>query len=614
MTSTRYEGDTWDLASSVGATATMVAAARAVASRADRPLINDPFAEPLVKAVGVDLLTRLATGEVDPDDLNDVHDGATGSAGAMSRMADNMAVRTKFFDEFFLGATKAGIKQVVILASGLDARAYRLAWPAGTVVYEVDQPQVIEFKSRTLADLGAAPTADRRVVAVDLRDDWPTALRTAGFDPTLPTAWSAEGLLGYLPPEAQDRLLDTITELSAPGSRLATESAPKPEPGDEDRMRERMQTISERWRAHGFDLDMVGLVYFGDRNEAAPYLGDRGWALNGISIRDLFSANGLPPLEDDDMRMGDVLYVSGTLRKGRTDGDSWGPASSVGATATMVATSRAMASQGPDALLDDPFADPLVRAVGLDPFVGILDGEINFDDDPLLNRKAATEQMAVRTRFFDDFFTGATKDGVRQAVILASGLDTRAYRLRWPAGTVVYEIDQPQVIEFKTHTLADLGATPTADRRAIAIDLRDDWPAALREAGFDVTQPTAWSAEGLLPYLPPEAQDRLFDNIAALSAPGSRLATEHVPDPNAFSHERLQQISERWQRFGFDLNASDLFYQGERSVVADYLTTHGWRVTAHAARELYARNGFEFPEDEMTAAFGDMSYVAATLK
>src|SRR6201997_1559732 len=486
MTSTRYEGDTWDLASSVGATATMVAAARAVASRADRPLINDQFAEPLVRAVGVDLLTRLATGEGHPDDLNDAHDGATGSAGAMSRMADNMAVRTKFFDEFFLGATKAGIKQVVILASGLDSRAYRLPWPAGTVVYEVDQPQVVEFKSRTLAELGAAPTADRRVVAIDLRDDWPTALRAAGFDAAQPTAWSAEGLLGYLPPEAQDRLLDTITELSAPGSRLATESAPNPEPGDEDRIRERMQTIAERWRAHGFDLDMVGLIYFGDRNEAAPYLSDRGWALNGISIRDLFSANGLPPLEDDDMRMGDVLYVSGTLGKGRTDGDNWGPASSVGATATMVATSRAVASQGPDALLDDPFADPLVRAVGLAPFVAILDGDIDFDDDPVLNRKAATEQMVVRTRFFDDFFTGAAEDGVRQAVILASGLDTRAYRLRWPAGTVVYEIDQPRVIEFKTHTLADLGATPTADRQAIAIDLRDDWPTALADGGFDV--------------------------------------------------------------------------------------------------------------------------------
>ena len=231
----------------------------------------------------------------------------------MSRMADNMAVRTKFFDEFFLEATNAGIKQAVILASGLDARAYRLAWPAGTVVYEVDQPQVIEFKTRALAELGAAPTADRRVVAVDLRDDWPTALRTAGFDPSQPTAWSAEGLLGYLPPEAQDRLLDTITELSAPGSRIATESARQPRAGRRGVARERMQTITERWRAHGFELDMAGLVYFGDRNEAAPYLSDRGWRMDNISIRELFEANGLAPLTDDDMRMGEMLYSSGTL-------------------------------------------------------------------------------------------------------------------------------------------------------------------------------------------------------------------------------------------------------------------------------------------------------------
>jgi methyltransferase (TIGR00027 family) len=302
------------------------------------------------------------------------------------------------------------------------------------------------------------------------------------------------------------------------------------------------------------------------------------------------------------------------MSEGRSDGDSWGPAQSVGATATMVAASRAVASQGPDALLDDPLADPLVRAVGLEPFVRIIDGEIDFDDDPLLNRKARAEQIAVRTRFFDDFFIGATHAGVRQAVILASGLDTRAYRLPWPAGTVVYEIDQPQVTEFKTNTLAGIGAGPTAERRAIGIDLRDDWPAALREAGFDITRPAAWSAEGLLPYLPPAAQDRLFDNITALSAPGSRLATEHVPDPNAFSDERLQRISDRWRRFGFDLDAADLFYRGERSVVVDYLSSHGWDVTPHPARELYARNGFEFPEDEMAATFGDLSYVAATLK
>jgi methyltransferase (TIGR00027 family) len=110
----------------------------------------------------------------------------------------------------------------------------------------------------------------------------------------------------------------------------------------------------------------------------------------------------------------------------RTHDDSWDLANSVGATATMVATSRALASQGPNALLNDPFADLLVRAVGLIPFVRILDGEIAFEDDPWLNRKTRTEQIAVRTRFFDGFFTSATDAGVRQAVILASGLDTRA--------------------------------------------------------------------------------------------------------------------------------------------------------------------------------------------
>ncbi len=297
---------------------------------------------------------------------------------------------------------------------------------------------------------------------------------------------------------------------------------------------------------------------------------------------------------------------------GRHDGDTWDPASSVGATATMVAASRALASKGPEALLDDPLADPLVRAVGLDPLIRIMDGEVSLEDDPLLNRRARTEQIAVRTRFFDDFFISAADAGMRQAVILASGLDTRAYRLRWPAGTVVYEIDQPEVIYFKTKTLAEVGAEPTVDRRAVGIDLRDDWPTALRQHGFDGSQPTAWSAEGLLPYLPPDAQDRLFDHITALSAAGSGLATEHVPDPQAFTDERIERISERWRRLGFQLNMADLFYRGERSIVIDYLTTRGWQVVANSARELYARNGFEFPEDEMMAAFGEMSYVCAT--
>src|SRR6478752_6059851 len=148
----------------------------------------------------------------------------------------------------------------------------------------------------------------------------------------------------------------------------------------------------------------------------------------------------------------------------RTDNDTWDLASSVGATATAVAASRAVASQGADALLDDPFAEPLVRAVGLQPFVRIVDGEAFNDDDPLMNRKSMSEQIAVRTRFFDDFFAAASQAGIRQAVILAAGLGTRGYRLAWPKDAVVFEVDQPRVIDFKTATLDTLGAVPTATR------------------------------------------------------------------------------------------------------------------------------------------------------
>jgi len=305
----RTDNDTWDLASSVGATATMVAAARAMASTAEDALIDDPFADPLVRAVGVDFFTRLVTGELRPEDL----DSDSESVG-MQRMTDNMAVRTKFFDEFFLSATEGGIRQAVILASGLDSRAYRLTWPAGTTVYEIDQPDVIEFKTRTLAELGAEPTAKRRTVAMDLRYDWPSALIEEGFDPNQPTAWSAEGLLGYLPPDAQDRLLDTITELSAPGSRVAVESVPNVDPSDHEKAIERMRAASERWREHGFDLDFAQLVYLGDRNEAAAYLGEHGWQLNRQNVKDLFAANGMQPLDDEDVgNFGELQYVSGVL-------------------------------------------------------------------------------------------------------------------------------------------------------------------------------------------------------------------------------------------------------------------------------------------------------------
>ncbi|MEO6792945.1 MAG: class I SAM-dependent methyltransferase [Mycobacterium sp.] len=292
----------------------------------------------------------------------------------------------------------------------------------------------------------------------------------------------------------------------------------------------------------------------------------------------------------------------------RTDSDSWDLASSVGSTATMVAAARALATVEPDAIINDPFAAPLVRAVGIDFFTKLVDGKL----EPAVAEevKAAagpmTAVLAVRTRFFDDFFLDAGKDtagaaGIRQAVILASGLDSRAYRLAWPQGSQVYEIDQPDVIEFKSRTLAELGAQPTADRRTVAVDLRDDWPEALRRSGFDEKKPTAWSAEGLLIYLPPEAQDRLFDNITALSAPGSRLSTEYHPDGAATLSDSNQSMGQRFADQGLDLDFANLVYSGERNPVGAYLGDRGWRVTERARAEVFAAYGRTFPDDEIVA-------------
>ena len=299
----------------------------------------------------------------------------------------------------------------------------------------------------------------------------------------------------------------------------------------------------------------------------------------------------------------------------RTDNDTWDLASSVGTTATGVAAGRALASQGPNPLIDDPFAEPLVKAVGIDVFVKMLTGDLDLGEaDPSFNLQRMVESMAVRTRYFDNFFTAATDAGIRQAVILASGLDARAYRLPWPSGTTVYEVDQPQVIEFKTSTLAGIGARPTAGLRVVGIDLRNDWPAALRAKGFDLVTPTAWIAEGLLVYLPPDAQDQLFDNIASLSAPGSRLATEYVPNTDVFSGERAQARSERWRRLGMNVDMRELVYHGKRSHLIRYLEAGGWQLTADDVPDLYAANGFTLPDDEDGAAFADVKYITATLK
>ena len=235
-------------------------------------------------------------------------------------------------------------------------------------------------------------------------------------------------------------------------------------------------------RRAGSDINLAELFYSGDRNTAGDYLTSHGWRCHIRSTAEAFAANGFElPETNSPTLTGDSGYLTAILRRStmaRTDDDSWDLASSVGPTATMVAAQRVLANR--EGLIDDPFAEPFVRAVGMDFFTKALDGEIDLEDlDPRFSMRRAAEGMAVRTRHFDRLFTDAAAAGVRQAVILAAGLDARAYRLPWPDGTVVYEVDQPEVIDFKSRTLAGLGAQPTADRRTVAIDLRDDWPKAL---------------------------------------------------------------------------------------------------------------------------------------
>ncbi|MDY6997164.1 MAG: class I SAM-dependent methyltransferase [Actinomycetota bacterium] len=284
----------------------------------------------------------------------------------------------------------------------------------------------------------------------------------------------------------------------------------------------------------------------------------------------------------------------------RTDNDTWDIASSVGSTAVMVAAARAAETERPDALINDPYAKILIADAGTGAWEYMLDdtfvakvSEADPEMAPLFEHMG--NYQAVRTHFFDDFFTRAVESGIRQVVILASGLDSRAFRLPWPAGTTVFEIDQPKVLEYKAATLAAHDVRPTADRREVAIDLRQDWPAALTAAGFDATQPTAWLAEGLLMYLPADAQDRLFTQITELSAPGSRVAAEsmgsHAPDRRERMRERFASIT---AQLGVQepVDIAELTYDDpDRAEVAEWLSAHGWRAQALASKDEMRRLG-----------------------
>ena len=284
-----------------------------------------------------------------------------------------------------------------------------------------------------------------------------------------------------------------------------------------------------------------------------------------------------------------------------TDGDSWDLASSVGVTATMVAAGRA--PPAPSAgLINDPFAAPLVRAVGIEFFTRMLDGELDLSQIPGASperTEAMIHGMAVRAKFFDDYLMASTGNGVRQAVILASGLDSRAFRLPWPNDTVVYELDQPEVIAFKTQTLTDSVPHPTATRRTVWIDLREDWPTALRG--------------GVRPLRAHRVVGRGAVDLPAAGSTGPAVR----PTSPAFGdgQHRGHRIRPRHHGFRCRQGPRDvgtpartrtghrhvrLVYSGERSHAMEYLREHGWRVTGSPRDELFIPYGLPVPQAATT--------------
>ncbi|TQR85788.1 class I SAM-dependent methyltransferase [Mycobacterium hodleri] len=295
MSSLRAHDDTWDIATSVGSTAVMVAAARAGETERDTPLIRDPYAKILVAGAGTGIWEFM----LDDSFAAKVADTDPESATILEHMGNYQAVRTHFFDAFFADAVAAGIRQVVILASGLDSRAYRLEWPDGTTVFEIDQPKVLEYKAATLAEHGVEPSALLHEVPVDLRHDWPAALSAAGFDASLPTAWLAEGLLMYLPAEAQNQLFAQVTELSAPGSRVAVETVGVQAQDRRELMRERFRKISAQFGIEDA-IDVGDLMYHDeDRADVAEWLDGHGWTASAVTSQTEMQRLGRWVLPDD---------------------------------------------------------------------------------------------------------------------------------------------------------------------------------------------------------------------------------------------------------------------------------------------------------------------------
>ena len=294
----------------------------------------------------------------------------------------------------------------------------------------------------------------------------------------------------------------------------------------------------------------------------------------------------------------------------RSDDDEWDIVSSVGYTALLVAGWRALHAVSAQPLVRDEYAKQFIAA-SEDPYLTGLLAEPGTSEGATVFPRL----YGVQTRFFDEFFSSSADRGIRQAVIVAAGLDSRAYRLNWLSGTIVFELDQPKVLEFKDRVLAKHAVQAAAYRKDVAADLRDDWSIPLRAAGFDPKQPTAWSVEGILPYLTGDAQDILFRRISELSAPGSRLAIGALGC--CLDQDLLAALEETYP--GLDLSGdvkfSELTYEdAAKTKPAEWLAEHGWTVEpVRTNPELQADYGRTPPEvDHQVDQIMHSEYITAT--
>lgn len=260
----------------------------------------------------------------------------------------------------------------------------------------------------------------------------------------------------------------------------------------------------------------------------------------------------------------------------------------VSLTALMVAAARAIETHRPDALADDAYAEHFVRAAGASAAWPVRPAEVpDGDANPLWGRLG--RYFGLRTRVFDDFLIRSAHAGARQIVLLGAGLDTRAFRLGWPPGQVIHEIDRDGVLTFKRQVLDGLAAIPAATRRPIAVDLRGDWAQSLVSAGFDPTVPTAWLAEGLLLYLPPAAERRLIDTVDRLSADGSSLAFEVKLGTESPEVRANPVYTATRQQIGVDLLA--LFDGEPRPDSVGHLRGRNWSAAIHTPFDFTRRHG-----------------------